>query len=387
MHLRSFIAGVGLVATTNALLLPPDFTIADDAITTLPVPTEVDVDVAISELSEIRTLKLDCPGCLQYGRRHRKEVPSHLKLDFSIESADGADRLVLNGYELYPHSNPLRDVLTAPVLPNMADRRVGTPPRFRGGLDRPQKNQPLGFAMESSLVATDDDEDLQLISVEIQIIEVGNVFIQQIPNVQVKLVKTPSGKLAIAAIDTIGFQPPPMDDTKKQKECSTTICKWKALFFEKLAQIFSKGCGSQGPPPPHPHHDGEHHHGHGHGPHPHPHPHHMGHGSAWGHGLRVFVTHILFPLLIGIVAGISASIIGMMVGTLIVFLWRTFFRRHGSQRSHGCRFAHKAPKNERAADEEKSGLLNDQEEVEAPPAYVDANVAEIAEVADKKPEN
>ncbi|KAI1120407.1 hypothetical protein F5Y10DRAFT_258475 [Nemania abortiva] len=411
MHLQSLIAGVGLVATTNALLVPPDFTIADDAIATLPVPTEIDADVALSKVPDTQTVNLRCPGCLQLGRKHRKEIPSHLKLDFSVESTDGTDRLTLNGYELYPHPDPLRDTLRAPVLPDMANRRVGAPPRFRGGPNRPQRNLPLGFSMETGAVATDDDEDLQLISVELQIIEVGNVFVERIPMVQVKLVKTPSGKLAIGTVDTvdaISFQLEPEDTVGMRKECSTTFCRWKALFFEKLGRIFLlKGCdgsspsppppphhnGSPPPPPPPPHHGGlppppppqhHHHHGgehrHGHGPR----PHHMGHGHGWGHGAGMFVMRILFPVLIGIVAGISASIIGMMVGTFVVFLWRTFFRRPSSRSSHRCRYAHKAAKHEAVADEEKSGLLTDQLEAESPPAYVETN---LVVTDDKKPEN
>ncbi|GAW15623.1 hypothetical protein ANO14919_050400 [Xylariales sp. No.14919] len=386
MYLRSFIAGVGLAATTNALLLPPDLPIADDTVTTLPVPIAIDVDAALSEVPESRAVDLECPGCLRSGRQHEKEIPSHLKLDFGVQPTDGGDRLTLNGYELYPNPDFLQHTLMAPVIPNMVARQVGAP-RLRGGPDRPQRYQPLGFAMETGAVATDDDEDLQLINVEIQIIEVGDVFIRGIPNVQVKLLKTPSNKLAIGTIDILPFQGGNSTDNKK--ECSTTVCKWKTLFFEKLSKIFSlKGCGgSRPPPPPHAHHDGEHRHDHGPHPHSHPHPHppHMGHHRhGWAHGFRIIVTHVLFPVLIGIVAGVSASLIGMMVGTFIVFLWRLFFRRSASRSSHRCRYAHKAAKHENAADEEKSGLLDDQEEIEAPPAYMEPNVA-VAE--DKKAEN
>ncbi|KAI0425282.1 hypothetical protein F5Y09DRAFT_322120 [Xylaria sp. FL1042] len=386
MQLRSLIAGVGLVATTNALLLPPDLPIADDSVTTLPVPTEIDADVALSKVADTQTLDLECPGCFRVGRKHEKEIPSHLKLDFSIESTDGADRLTVNGYELYPNPDLLRNTLMAPVIPDMASRQVGAKPRLRGGMNRPQNNQRLGFAMETEAVATDDEEDLQLVNVEIQIIEVGDVFIERIPNVQVKLVKTPSGKLAIGTIDTIRSEVAGSPDGRK--ECSTTVCKWKAMFFEQLYRIFSfKGCdGSRPPPPPHGHHHGEHKHGHGPGPHhhPHPHPHHMGHRHGWGHGFRVFVTHILFPIMIGIVAGISASLIGMLVGTFIVFVWRLLFRRSSSRSSHRCRYARKVAKDENATSEEKSGLLNEHEDIEAPPAYAESNVTVVE---DKKAEN
>ncbi|KAI1154136.1 hypothetical protein F4825DRAFT_412711 [Nemania diffusa] len=418
MHLHAWIAGVGLMATANAVLLPPDFSIADDTVATLPVPTEIDPDIALSKVPATQTVNLRCPGCFQIGRKHQKEIPSHLKLDFSIESTDGAERLALNGYELYPHPDPIRNILWAPVLPDMTSRRVGSPPRFKGGPNRPLRNQPLGFSMQTGAVTTDDDDDdLKLISVDIQIMQVGDVFVDHIPKVQVKLVKTPSGKLAIGTIDTVGVRFEAEHALTAQKECSTTLCRWKALFFDKFSKIFfSKGCGGSpppsrhgGPPPPHHsgppplphhsgppslphhsglpppppppphhggprphhHHEGEHRHGHGHGHG----PHHMGHSHGWAHGVEMVLTRIMFPLLIGIVAGISASIIGMMFGTFVVFVWRTFFRRRSSRSSHRCRYAHKAAKYESAVDEEKSGLLADQAEAEAPPVYMDSHLA------------
>lgn len=311
MYLRSLIAGVGLVATANALLVPLDFPIsdADDSVTTLPVPTEIDVDVAVSKVPVSTTLNLKCPGCIVSRHKHRKEIPSHLQLEFRVESNDGADRLTLNGYELYPNPDLLRETLTAPVLPDMMFRHLGDKP---GAIDRfrEKHTQRLGFAMETGAVATDEEEDLQLITVDVQIIEVGDVFIERIPDVQVKLVKTPSGKLAIGTVEPIESKGAGSLDGKE--ECSTMICRWKAAFFEKLTRLFySKPCNGDQPPPPSPHHhhDGEGRHGHGLGHHPHGPPHHhMGHRHGWAHGLRVFLTHILLPIMIGIVAGVSASL-------------------------------------------------------------------------------
>jgi len=74
-----------------------------------------------------------------------------------------------------------------------------------------------------------------------------------------------------------------------------------------------------------------------------------------------------------------------MIGTFIVFLWRTFFRRRSASSSHRCRHARKAAKSENAvADDEKSGLMECQEEAEAPPAYVEGSVAPVDE---KKSDN
>lgn len=112
---------------------------------------------------------------------------------------------------------------------------------------------------------------------------------------------------------------------------------------------------------------------------------------SWGQLLKSITAHVLLPVLVGIVAGVSVSFIGMAVGTLIVALYRFFYRRGGCNGQKcrrrggaGCKRAQRHGKDEAEAPvEEKAGLLTAQEpeaEVEAPPAYEDAKVAEEGEV-------
>ena len=54
----------------------------------------------------------------------------------------------------------------------------------------------------------------------------------------------------------------------------------------------------------------------------------------------------------------------MIVGTLIVTLWRAFFRR--SSRRHAGRSLHKSTHRENGIAEEKSGLMENQD---LPPTY------------------
>ncbi|KAI0394526.1 hypothetical protein F5Y17DRAFT_427664 [Xylariaceae sp. FL0594] len=399
MHLHSLIAATaGLVATSSALLLTPDLPIIESA-TTLPAAVKADVDAdadaVISQMPQTRTLALDCPGCLRFGLdRHskfQKIIPSHLKLDFAIERRkgggdDGAERLTVNGYELYPNPEPVAHTLVAPVLPDLADRHMGIPPRYRGGPNRPQRIQPLGFGMQTQNVAIKHDgeeEDLSLINIEIQIIEVGNVFNEDIPNVQVKLLKTPSGKLAIGAIDTIASRPV---HSKVHKTCSTRLCRWKTLFFEKLSRYFSfKSCGGSSsssksgvPAPfrplwePAPHQP------------PRPHSPHAGEKHPAGAIMMAFISHVILPVLVGIVAGIFVGLLSLMLGSFIVYLWRGIFRRRTSS-SHRCRHARKVASTTTAADDEKSGLMAHQEDPsEAPPAYMEGEVNVVAPVDEKK---
>ena len=65
----------------------------------------------------------------------------------------------------------------------------------------------------------------------------------------------------------------------------------------------------------------------------------------------------------------------MMVGTFIVFLWRTFFRPPGRRHHHRRRpgSLHKAAHREAAGADEKAGLMAHQEE-ETLPAYIEEGV-------------
>ncbi|KAI1500628.1 hypothetical protein F5X99DRAFT_230867 [Biscogniauxia marginata] len=379
MQLQSLIAAAGLAASANALLLPPEISASDnDIVTTLPVPSDVNLDVPM--IAEAQSLKLKCPGC-PVRTAHRKgqsgegsintHIPSHLELDFSIDSSNGADRLLLNGFELYPHSNPFVEMLAAPLQPDVPDRRKKLPSHFKG--PRPRDIQPLGFGLQTSSVATSEEDALELVNVELQIIEVGNVFVDTIPNVQVKLVKTLSGKLMIGAIETTDSETlrNPMD---KQEECATMLCKWKAMVMQKISQFRkSKGCGgflshAKGSSQP----EGSQ-------------PDHSQPTHRWGLLLKNIASHILIPVAIGIMAGVTASMLGMLVGTFVVFFWRTFIRPAKCQRHRKHGHAHKAPQNEAAVADEKSGLMEHQEEeIDTPPAYVEAGIVAIDQ---KQPEN
>ncbi|KAI1140802.1 hypothetical protein F5Y05DRAFT_374980 [Hypoxylon sp. FL0543] len=388
MQLTSIIAAAGLAAsTTNALLLPPEVSESDNnLVTTLPVPlSAVYPDVS-------RTLKLKCPGCPVRIPHHKKvkvvnDVPSHLELNFSVEAAGAADRLMLNGFELYPKADPLRNSLSAVVRPDVPHRRTKRP-HYKGPQSEAAQN--LGFGMQTRTIPSLDEKDsLELVMINLDIIEVGDVFVDGVPDVQIKLMKTPTGQLIIGDIDVTE------SDTKQnpmenQEECTTFICKWKAIVAQKLASLrLHKGCGGHRAHAPS--HDqakedsqisqpdstspvdgdnGRHH----------------GHRQRnWGLLFRNIASHILLPVAIGILAGVAASILGMMVGTFVVFLWRLVFRRGGSRRHHRHGHHHKASHAEAVAHDEKAGLMAHVEEDEvAPPAYVEEGVVVLD---DKKTEN
>lgn len=100
------------------------------------------------------------------------------------------------------------------------------------------------------------------------------------------------------------------------------------------------------------------------------HSHHGNHHRHHRTGLMRFINRsmklFIIPALLGIVGGLVASIIGMMVGQFLVFLWFRFVRRN--QRGPYARIVLV----EEAEQDEKEGLI----EGEAPPTYeeLDAKV-------------
>eukprot|EP00918_Siedleckia_nematoides_P098025 GHVU01214664.1.p1 GENE.GHVU01214664.1~~GHVU01214664.1.p1 ORF type:complete len:377 (+),score=63.79 GHVU01214664.1:39-1133(+) len=303
----------------NAFLIPPEISKADiDTINTLPF------DVAAEGMNKIVDLK--CKGCpvpavsLDGKTVALQHVESLLQLNYTIQQNTGdVDSLFLNGVPVYPPST---------IEPFTATQKFSKFQPFET-----QENVRLGYEM--SLRPIKNDGDLELISINVHIFEVADKFIDGINSVELRLLKTPTGKLMIAsavegpstsssAIGLIG-----------DKDCTSMVCKWKAIIAAKLAHLKPgcKGKGSktlavaghteQGPKAghkgqgrPHPH-GGRPHHGHHGG-----HRHHRGF-FRFMHMLRSVALHVLIPVSIGIAAGLTASVVGMVFGQLVIFAWRS----------------------------------------------------------------
>lgn len=227
------------------------------------------------------------------------DIPSHLELDFGIVPSDNADRLMLNGFELFPNPDPLRNTLTAAVRPDVLHRQMKKRPHFKG-----PKPQTLGFGMQTRPVAKNEEDALELIEIKLDIIEVGDVFVDGIPNLQVNVVKTPTGKLMLGEIKTIDSETSQSNPMDKQEECTTLLCKWKAVIMQKLAGLrFHKGCGGR------PAHAKGHEEVKGNNeskveePQE---PHHGHRQKNWGLLFKNIASHILLPVAVGIFAGITA---------------------------------------------------------------------------------
>ena len=325
MRFTHFGAAAALVATAaHAFLLPPTITEAEsDIVDILPFEDALSIKDRVMELS--------CPGCPVSvtdieGKVHTAQAESVLRLNFTLAFNGQGDQLLLNGHPLYP-VDPLSSSFTEPLT---ADQVVKSP----DGSWQYAASPKLGYALAVAHPSGPSSDEMGLVTIKLEILEVVEKFIHGIPPVVLKLVETPSGKLMIGDAEIVPTPSSKSAPSDSNKECTTTLCKWRAIIADKLSKV--KGCagkkgndhGKQGGVRPH-----------GHGrPRPHgahrPHRHHHRRGG-FARFLRSIVLHVFIPIMIGVVVGVTTSLIGMVAGHLIVFIWRTLFRR--GQRGQYCR--------------------------------------------------
>ncbi|QSZ37109.1 hypothetical protein DSL72_009201 [Monilinia vaccinii-corymbosi] len=327
-------AGAALATLSQAFLLPPTISKSDSGISdVLPFDAAIEADG--------RMLVVDCPGCPisaqdMQGGRHDLMGLNRLMLNFSVSHDYGIDRLLLNGLPFYPMD--MESNLGRLAAPQMIKTTENT------WVEAAEPD--LGYTLHIvNPIPHSKQDQIDLVIATLKIIEVGNTFVDTVDSIEIKILTTPSGKLMIGDAQAIPPSPKshisnPADD---EQECTTMLCKWRAIIEDKLSAL-KKGCAGKAQPAshhirpqandrprPHGHHGG-----------PSDHGHHGGHGrpnrfSHKHHGitrfLRGIVLHVVIPVIIGIVAGITASLVGMIVGHVVIFVWRLLFRR-GSQGSY-----------------------------------------------------
>lgn len=260
---------------------------------------------------------------------HMKLPPSILKLNFSL-SHEVKDQLLLNGLPIYPidpRSAAFMEPLTAPLMAMTMEKtwvQTSTP--------------KLGYSLSvHHPVAYSNQDQLDLVAIHLEIVEVGDKFLSGLPSIEVRLLETRSGKLMIGDAQITQPKSQVSTPTEDDLECTTIICKWKAIVADRLSKLKGlKGCGSKSRPDVPKafsgHRGKKPHHGHHSRPGPNrPFPHHHRHGGI-ARFFKGIVLHVLIPVLIGIMFGITSSLIGMVAGHIVVFVWRTVFRREQRER-------------------------------------------------------
>lgn len=312
------VVAAGLAVVSQAFLLPPSVSSADiDIVKALPFESLAQANS--------RTLNLQCTTCpvaiAQNGGMTTwlSGLDSYLQLVFTVN--DESDVLSMNGVQIYP---PRFDRAPEPLIALQVAE--GTSPS-----DATNQNLRLGYELTFRPVDKTEksgEDEFQLLAMHFQVVEIGDKFVDGLESVEVKLIKSSSGKLMMADLETAPTSNPPIDPSKDGADCTTLICKFRAIVAGKLSNMKPKkgGCGSKaGSVPtissgrrPHKHH----------GPRPNHHGHRHRH-SKFGrflHTMRSVAFHVIIPVFVGIAVGLSASIIGMIAGQMIVFFWRAIYR-------------------------------------------------------------
>ena len=225
---------------------------------------------------------------------------------------------------------------------------------------------PLGHVIEVyPEYASEAEPDKRAIAAKFTIVDLNGTPVK-VDTVKITLLEV-GEELAIVQVSQIPFSASPGHDTC-EGAATWSICRIRAIINARIrafitaakthadkAKTWMKkpGSGCPGEKAGHPGHRGHReHHGLHRGMH------------HFGHVLRQSIRFFVVPGLLGVIGGLVAAAVGMLVGPLIVYMWFTFYQR--GQRSD-LREVEVV-----LIEEEKDGLLV--EGGEAPPAYEQADV-------------
>ncbi|KAH8702434.1 hypothetical protein BGW36DRAFT_372851 [Talaromyces proteolyticus] len=296
-------------------------------------------------------------------------------------STDTRSSLELNFYtndgQLY-----VNDARVFPVPPTTVDVKAVQRRESDGKETDPLK---LGFALVALPVAPPED-GLELMQIRFSPLDIEG-HPAPLDTISLAMIKTASGDLFIARTD---IEPPAgEDDHESWEQCNGDIRCLRRLVLLRIHALFqsakahmmnlkskilhaNKGC--HGKPRiahlKHGHHGeadaGElRHPGHRWGANGHQHPHHR-HG--WRRTVSRIVRFIVIPAVLGVLAGLTASAIGMLVGQLIVFVWMRY-RRSTTSRSTSTL--------EQGTTSEKYGLMVEDAPEEDLPPYRDEDQPQL----------
>ncbi|KAL8873247.1 MAG: hypothetical protein Q9174_001255 [Haloplaca sp. 1 TL-2023] len=355
----------GFALTANAFLLPPEaaktFETAKNELHSHPH--------VIDPLS--RTVNVDCSGCpyaLASQRNGRHEWTNDVKSSLELKITAEDEKLKLNGVPFYPVAPPFAP---APLYAKQIKKSNDEHSTPEEGFDRPlMLSYSLEFEKEKKAFPG-PGQDATLTEVTLSILGLDNEVVH-VDDVKIKVLDIPNTKdlkheLILVSVDT-----EPTDQNSADAQCGTIMCRViykfksairKAQSHAKTAahkvKCFCTKCfhafkhGGHGRPQSRPtyqnrparlptHHRmrpayvGLKHAGH---------RQHSGWVHAFARASRQIFSFVILPILLGVVFGIAASAVGMLVGQVIVAIWLRLRRSRGS-----------TVKYEPVASEEKEGL-------------------------------
>ncbi|KAJ5089212.1 hypothetical protein N7532_007896 [Penicillium argentinense] len=373
MYIRSILLSGAAALSASAMLVVPEMEPKLEAV------EDGFMNVHPMLFEDIRRATVDVP-CTECPFRENEKhgavswtdnKPSTLMLDFTIEE----NRLMANGRQIFPPIPP------SPILAvqQLEDGEESDP-------------MPVGYALEvMPLPSPADTPETEFLDVRFTVLDLESHPVP-VDTVAIILIVDPSGQLYIAKTEVEKTAPAP--ERLSWKKCQgkpkclqeLLVARVRGLLASAKERLFkltskggrkgchgkNKGMGHHGP---HPHGDfgpdglfpgfngpedfgpkGHHHSGpfvpenagrphHNRPPPP---------NGAFAHTFSRVVRFIVVPAILGVLAGLTASAVGMLVGQAVVFCWQ---RYRGTQ-----------PKEHKAAWEEgdaceKQGLMVESEDV------------------------
>ncbi|KAE8348785.1 hypothetical protein BDV28DRAFT_77771 [Aspergillus coremiiformis] len=353
MHLRSLFLGSAAVLGANAFLVVPEVEVE-------PVASEAEfaslhpVETHASQQQRVDLLCTECPfrEVTENGKVSWTDgFQTALSLNFSIE--DGF--LLANGHQIFPPPPPT--IITA-VQRRLSDGEESDP-------------IPLGYAVEMLPLPSPPEEPVDLVAVRFTVLDLDSHPVP-LNTVAINLIHDHKGNLYMVKTDIEDNTP----NRVSWRQCRGKPMCLRRLLFNRIRALFAAAkarmLGIMGTKPhcgrPRPsHHDGM-------GPegvpfsseaeghmgrpgHSHHHLHHGHHGN-WERTVSRVVRFIVIPAALGVLAGLAASAVGMLIGQVVVFLWQRY-RRSDRQESL-----------EQGTTSEKQGLMTETTD-DLPPAYSD----------------
>ena len=258
---------------------------------------------------------------------------------------------------------------------------------------------PLGYALEIMPLPTPADEsDVELLEVRFTVLDLDSHPVPM-DTVAITLLHDGEGNIHMAKTEIEQTAP----NRVSWKQCRGKSSCLRKLLFNRMRDLFAaaktrmlgmgsrlsgpKGCHGK-PPFPRPMHHGPHPHHHGFGPGegsplwaagpphhaghpPPPHMHHFHHGCLQHAITRIF-RFIVIPAVLGVLAGLAASALGMLVGQVVIFFWLRYRRSNAKQTTSV----------EQGTVSEKQGLMVDSSD-EIPAQYTDDDSEETYVSEDK----
>jgi hypothetical protein len=216
----------------------------------------------------------------------------------------------------------------------------------------------LGYVLEVLPLVSFENEKIEILTLQLTILDLEGVPVK-VETLKIDLLKNVGG-LSVAKISIIPFAQSP-----GATGCTTSLCRLRAIVIARVRAMLEaakarshaagawikSGCRGKNGGPRHGQTVGDR-----------PHHRHRGHHKMhrFGHILRQTLRFFIIPALLGVIGGLMASAVGMLVGQALVYLWFRFHR--GGQRGN-VRIVEVA-----VSEDEKDALV---ETEDRPPQYED----------------